>query len=802
MNKFYRTCCRTAFVVVLVCSGLMLNSRNSHAAIDAVDVAVEAFAFAAQAGAGIPLNDTEKAFAKSAIKCIASGTPVADCGKDAVLKAAFQQLPKEAAGLAQCMVGGGTVANCAVDAAVKNLPKEAQLLATCITGGNLGNCAKKFIESNINVPPEVAQLANCMAGGGSPQKCATDQAIKQLPPEAQPVAGCVAQGQNVGACAKSFAAGQIQGVMTQAENDAFNALQKIKADTADALDKEGKGSLRNILKVVDGINKGDWLEVVDGGGPEVAKVVIDIVLNTLLTPVAAPVIGPIVNTVVDNRVQTFHDLIDAAKAGDPVKGAEVVAAAYMTMYIESPCALVPDNAFKEATCGNLGKAIEAIAGAGADIAKAILGVAKDILSAVGIYQVGDAIVGAFIDIINDVGHFLGIGGGDKKADPATCGPSNAFYANNYLACLGNSAKSSAAEGIATSLHNACIGNFSTCYNNADAICGSMDSAFGGLVNQVNAALDQGAQAYDQALGAFLQARSGDLCTYRYSENIDNAIKEFAGLCTSAIRKTIPLRTDSCKVANASAGLSGAAKVCYDGPGTGAARAQMNNQCEAYCKDHVVECMPPPACTDFNWDYGRVHDFCIYVWRWKFDPRIWEDPRNPRVRWADIWTDVIQPVNIRSKLPRLWIDTYYGPVIRFTDNWRGLLPTKIVSDKNLGTKIRLIRGTDKIRTTVKTNAASGGGFDMSKSVGTSVMDRVPSINSLNAVSGNSVGFTGIPAQRPCLPCGGAKSIGTKVTAPKASAPVASKPAAAPAPAPEPLIDYGGGGFRPPPENPLK
>ena len=108
------------------------------------------------------------------------------------------------------------------------------------------------------------------------------------------------------------AAGAIDAATKAATDEALKALKDIKADTEDAM-RDLPPSARNILTLVEGIDKGDWEKMLEGGGPIIAKVVITTIINVILTPAFAPIIGPVVDVMVQNRADLIFGILKAVK---------------------------------------------------------------------------------------------------------------------------------------------------------------------------------------------------------------------------------------------------------------------------------------------------------------------------------------------------------------------------------------------------------------------------------------------------------------------------------------------------------
>jgi len=472
-GKIFR---RAAFFTVAVSLALVLGPRSSHAKIDGVDIAVEAFA-AGTGAFGMPLTDTEKAFLKGLVGCHVDGKSIDTCAKEAVLKVALGQVP-----------GGAQ------------------------------------------------QFANCILRGEAVKNCAGEEFIKGLPPQTRAMARCIAlDGRDVAFCAKTFATGQI-------ETAALETLQKLKADTRDALEKDSPNSIKNIILIAQGIREDDWEKVFLGGGAEVSKAAIKIVLAGLLSPALAPIAGKITDAVVQNRFDLANDILRAAKNGDVVLAAKVVLEFYLTTYLESPCALVPDNGLKEATCGNLNKLIHAVGTAGADVAEFLLDLTGDILKATGISWLADKTGVTFLwnEIFGD--------DEPKKEPPGNCGTPDAYYVNNYAKCFhrgANTLLNGEVDVFVTtqaSLYGACSANFNRCFSaeSARGICNSMNGMFINQTQQIAVGLDQAAEVYTRSLGAFVVSYGRLACAANFWEQHS---AYFLHGCANKLRNHIPLAGD-------------------------------------------------------------------------------------------------------------------------------------------------------------------------------------------------------------------------------------------------------------------
>ena len=170
-------------------------------------------------------------------------------------------------------------------------------------------------------------------------------------------------------------------------------MKKLTEEKTDRLGQSGS-TVQRIVKIAEGIKDDDWLQVLQYAGPEAYKFAVKIVIAAVVPGAAflAPLTGPVIDRVVDSNAGFATDLITAAKNNDPVKGGEVVAEFVMSYYLIYGCALIPDGAVKEATCGKLEKIIGDIAGIGGGVVRDILegtGI-NDLLKASGVTGLVDA----------------------------------------------------------------------------------------------------------------------------------------------------------------------------------------------------------------------------------------------------------------------------------------------------------------------------------------------------------------------------------------------------------------------------
>ena len=134
---------RASVLVAVLCLVTLAGSRSSYA-VDAVDLAVEAFA-AGGAAVGIPISGSEE-FRQAA------GSMRRRRQARHRLHEREQSLPsfrRNRRNLARCVSSGQNVAQCVQNEAFKRLPAQSQELAKCVAGGtDVTECGKKFATSH------------------------------------------------------------------------------------------------------------------------------------------------------------------------------------------------------------------------------------------------------------------------------------------------------------------------------------------------------------------------------------------------------------------------------------------------------------------------------------------------------------------------------------------------------------------------------------------------------------------------------------------------------------------------------
>lgn len=515
-----------------------LSIQPARADINAVDVAFDAIVAAAVGLGGVPINAEEATFLKAMVECAAAGKPIAQCAEQAVISAALANAPEEAQKFAACLATSGDVARCAkeaiVDAIVANMP---------------GGVAKDF--------------ANCIANGGDPAFCVKQVVLSQVPEQARPLMQCIADGGDAKDCIEKIAAEAAKVAIAldpatqKAINDARDAITAAEKaeDTANNL-------IKNIQELIEGIQQSDYGKILHAGGAELVKAVCNVILSIFLTPAAAQALAPVVDDMVQNRADLVQDLLKAAHNGDAVKVGQLVLEFWLTMHIEEPCALLPPGDFNDAVCGNLGKLITTVGNAAGDVAKDLLGLGKDFLKDIGLYQIGDELVTWVVGEACDVpglGVVVGwLGACDKPPPPPQdCGTAQDYFASHFLACIpagANAAAGGAYPVTSAALVNQCTAALGRCYSNAAQACQAMQSTYGGLVDKLRSGLAQGADYYatSGAATAFALSKGDAACDSDFWDKYRN---EFINDCTNALKKTVPW-SNACTIDTSGTSVAG------------------------------------------------------------------------------------------------------------------------------------------------------------------------------------------------------------------------------------------------------
>jgi hypothetical protein len=614
MHRFFanvtlRACCifsrRFALALLLLAA---VAPRPAHAVSkeEATDFAVDAFFKAAQAvgsQAGITIPDAALELVKQMVLCGVDGNSVPACARESVIKTALKNAPEDVQKVASCLVNSGDPVACAKAMGLEQVPAQVRPIVECLLGGaTVQACAGKVAVGEIlaRTPKEVRPLVECMARGTNVGECAKTVAIDQLPDgDAKELARCVVvQAKQYDQCVGEFGEKQLDAASAQAVAEVqktLDQLKELKADTENAMENL-KGSVYNIIQVAQGIEEGRVDKIINGAGPELAKIIITQVIVGM-APAAGPIAGPVVGALVDLYVDTgralIKEVVELFTTGDPSGVASIIIDFYFNEMIARPCALIPEGGFNDATCGNLAKVISAVADWGGEAFGLLHQISLEVLSL-------DPFSNFLNDMMGKAWKEIKSWFGDDKEDEKVCGTREAYFANNHLVCLG-AATAAVGPGLAKQMHSDCWGHFFRCFDGkgSTAICNSLESSLNGKVGQIKVALAEGADMLaSKALGTYLTSRQKELCDAAYADNIDRAADDFlADKCTQTLAKMVPLKAESCKVKNYSPLQSPHAAACAKAD-TGPAREAMKSTCKAYCASTKI----PGMCSNYV-----VHD---------------------------------------------------------------------------------------------------------------------------------------------------------------------------------------------------
>ena len=578
-----------------------------------------------QVGSAAGANPQVTGVVREAVTCLTGGGSPQLC----LTNAAVSQLPREAQPLASCIGGGGDLPTCAERAALTvatqqlgaNLPPAVNSTVQCVIGGgNLQSCASSLVTEGVNqalrasnAPPEVVNavngMVNCVSGGGNAATCARQVAVDNIPPgQAHDFAACMnANGASAQTCVANFAASNISdptartvvGCMGQGGGDAVqqciatNAKQALGDAASQAAQQalvtaantiaslqlgmplqtppkfpEQPAILQNILSVAHGIQQGDWSKVVLGVGAELAEVAGKIILSIFLTPALANVLAPVVDAMIQNDVNAFVNGVGHLKDGDAVGVAQDIFKWYETQYIQAPCALLPNGAFRDSVCNALADGINWVADTGGKVAKDILGVGKDVLAALGLWNTVDDVASfawkEVTSVVDNIGHFLGIGHKDPKIVCIGWSSPADYFNNNVVgACLASATSSAAQSSDALSRSRSAVVNQCAAYYEAcptadkktvEANCGKMGDALSQMAGTTAGAMRNAAAGYARTAIATFAAKKyaefkkkgnpEDICSESFWPSNQG---EFDVSCAAVVGAKLHMPADTCPV---------------------------------------------------------------------------------------------------------------------------------------------------------------------------------------------------------------------------------------------------------------
>ncbi|MEW6451308.1 MAG: hypothetical protein AB1490_11690 [Pseudomonadota bacterium] len=606
--------------------------------------------------------------AQPAVNCMLTGGNVADCGKKLAEGAVLDKIPPAIQAPAKCVMDGGNAQDCATkfvtQQVIGHLPPNMQGQATqvvaCLNQPNVAGCVTSAVASGV-AGPQVGSLVTCATQpNANVGKCAADFASANLPAIPGAPAGTDAAAKAIVACvgaadfgncikdpvitgARNVGTDVLNPAAREAIETAMRTVEKLKPDAPRTIDagvrKENVATLQNIIMVADGIKRGDWATFVMGAGPELAIIASNVILSVFLTPAVADALGPAVAAMIHNDAAAAQLALQAIAKGDFVALAQVLFTWYETQFIDKPCALIGDNDVRNTVCGGLSDAIKFISDKGGDLAKELLGAGKDLLEWLGIWGTVDSFASGVWNrvtgLLNDVAHFFGIGGNDKKWKPAAdCGSFSpkAYFANNYITCLPVAAQRPQASLNASisAMNNSCAAAFNRCIapenrGSVASTCAAMGQSLSDLANQTSAAIGTAADLYTSTLGpaayvseVYKKAKDGGLAfgpdpkngrpDFCSADFWNSAMQNgYADKCTSFVNQQFPrpaactgiqsqrsgARTESACRFSLSASLEGSKAAGKDlvGPNSAFCKAQQKlieeNPCKLTGKPIVV-----------------------------------------------------------------------------------------------------------------------------------------------------------------------------------------------------------------------
>ena len=386
-------------------------------------------------------------------------------------------------------------------------------LVQCIADGQrVIDCPKKLLIAQL--PRESQAFVTCVSDTRDVAACGRNEVFRRLPPEARALADCIATQSDAVDCGKRLAT-------SAAEKAALGAIDKLNNETRNPLG-EVITPIQNIVNVVDGIAREDWEKVLLNGGKAVAKYVIRTVLTALLSQAGSFVAGPVIDVLVESRIDLAINLINALKAKDAPRIADILVEAYLLANVQVTCALIPQGAVHEAICGTAGKIIQAIGGAAGDVVGAVVDIIKDPFTAIG-----DDLKGLFHKC-----------GSDSPAQ---------VYANNFPICYHRAAYLKITDPAAFPEFErwlnqvGCRNYFINCQTSktVDRLCRPAKDMFSQHAQQLAQALTNASNIYTRSFSSYMEA-NGFSCD---RESYQLGINRFIGECESALQKQIPLSGD-------------------------------------------------------------------------------------------------------------------------------------------------------------------------------------------------------------------------------------------------------------------
>jgi hypothetical protein len=400
------------------------------------------------------------------------------------------------------------------------------LVRCAVNDRPLPNCARQIVIDRL--PAEARPLTSCVLDGAPIEQCGSEEILRRLPAPAGAVVRCITQRPDVGVCGTQLP-------LTEAQKQAFDVIEKFKADGRSALDQEGSGTIRNIIAITEGVRDDDWVKVATAGGPEIYKAAAKTVLKIVLPAVipASPVIDPVIDALIQSRADVVTKVIQGAKRRDVRLVGEAVVEAYFIESVIVPCSIpgIPDD-LKEAVCGNVGKIIHAIAEFGGGAADLVVRLIRDPLG------IPDAIWK----------ELEGIRGTIAGKDDDCVAPEQ-YYADKYSKCYHRGVQKRMAgpaqlDQLTGSLNFRCRRYYDRCFfsNHFDSLCNPQQAMYGNQINRLTDAVNNAARLYANTFAGFA-ASKGQVRACQPLDFMRHDFQEFLHLCATSLATQVPLPGD-------------------------------------------------------------------------------------------------------------------------------------------------------------------------------------------------------------------------------------------------------------------
>ncbi|MDQ6869134.1 MAG: hypothetical protein M3178_12315 [Pseudomonadota bacterium] len=420
------------------------------------------------------------------------------------------------------VVSVGSIAGVPIDATETTVIKG--IVRCAISKTAVVNCARQAIIDRL--PPEARPLTTCVLNETPIEQCGAAEILQRLPPQARDIVTCITQRTDVGECGQQL-------VLNAAQKEAFDAIEKLKADGRSELGSAGSGAIRNIIGLSEAIRAEDWVNVGVYGGTEVYKAAAKIVLKAVLPEVipAGQVLDPIIDAIIQARADLVAKIIRGAKTQDARLVGDAIVEAYLIDGFLVPCAIpqIPDDV-KEAVCGTIGKIIHSIADVGGEAADFALRLIKDPLG------IPDTVWAELEDLGATVFQ-------NKKHD---CMPPEQYYATNYVKCYHRGVRqrfssNEQLDQLIGTLNFHCRTYYDRCFLSKyfDRLCNPQQTMFADHVNRLTSSMNTAANLYSGSFPQFVrdngQAAACDPQAFIFPQFLDS--------CARAVAIQVPLAGD-------------------------------------------------------------------------------------------------------------------------------------------------------------------------------------------------------------------------------------------------------------------